>query len=248
VSTSDKQPADQAPDREGSNERILYEDKVEQFELEEIELEESERLQWEDRVRRRRRAPKVQLSSKPGESGVVGFPSSVEYIRLMSAFGTTDFDHAQLMLSGVIQAASKGSPPSEKHINEALAAVTGIGANDEIEAMLATQMVATHMAVITALGRLKGSSIFQQDSNVNLAVKLLRTFMMQVEALERYRGKGRQQVTVEHLHVDAGMRAMKPGLDRAPRRGFHRPSLCIRPPPPRSRTQHRNRCFDVSTP
>jgi hypothetical protein len=34
----------------------------------------------------------------------------------------------------------------------------------------------------------------QQDSNGNLAVKLLRTFAAQTEALQRYRGKGQQKV------------------------------------------------------
>jgi len=42
-------------------------------------------------------------------------------------------------------------------INGVLAAVHGIRANDEIEAMLAVQMVATHFAATRALRRLKGS-------------------------------------------------------------------------------------------
>jgi hypothetical protein len=88
-------------------------------------------------------------------------------------------------------------------INAALAAITGIGARDEIEGMLATQMVATHIAAIRVLRQLKGSeTITQQDSSGNLAVKLLRTFTMQLEALQRYRGKGQQKVTVEHVHVN----------------------------------------------
>ena len=94
-------------------------------------------------------------------------------------------------------------------INAALAAITGIGARDEIEGMLATQMVATRIAAIRVLRQLKGSeTITQQDSNGNLAVKLLRTFTMQLEALQRYRGKGQQKVTVEHVHVNAGGQAI----------------------------------------
>jgi hypothetical protein len=87
--------------------------------------------------------------------------------------------------------------------------VTGIGARDETEGMLATQMVATHFAAMGVLRRLKGSeTIPQQESNGNLAAKLLRTFAMQVEALQRYRGKGQQKVTVEHVHVHAGGQAI----------------------------------------
>ena len=75
--------------------------------------------------------------------------------------------------------------------------------------MLATQMVATHVAAVRVLRHLKGSEkITQQNSNGNLAVKLLRTFTMQLEALQRYRGKGQQKVTLEHVHVNAGGQAI----------------------------------------
>ena len=37
---------------------------------------------------------------------------------------------------------------------------------------------------------------------------MLRTFALQVEALQRYRGKGQQKVTVEHVHVHAGGQAI----------------------------------------
>ena len=50
--------------------------------------------------------------------------------------------------------------------------------------------------------------VSQQDSNGNLAVKLLRAFAAQTEALQRYRGKGQQKVTVEHVHVHTGGRAI----------------------------------------
>jgi len=53
---------------------------------------------------------------------------------------------------------------------------------------------------MSVLRQLKGSeTIPQQDSNGNLAT--LQTFTMKVEALQRYRGKGQQKVTVEHVHV-----------------------------------------------
>jgi hypothetical protein len=78
----------------------------------------------------------------------------------MFAFGTSERAHADLMLYGILNAAcdaSRGNPPSERDINQVLAAVAGIGAKDEIERMLATQMVATHTAIITTLRRQKQS-------------------------------------------------------------------------------------------
>jgi hypothetical protein len=46
-----------------------------------------------------------------------------------------------------------------------------------------------------------------QDAG-NLAVKLLRTYVAQLEAFQRYRGKGQQNVTVEHVHVHQGGQAI----------------------------------------
>jgi hypothetical protein len=76
----------------------------------------------------------------------------------MSACGTSERAYADLMLDGILNAAcdaSRGNPPSERDINQVLAAIAGIGAKDEIEGMLATQMVVTHTASITTLRRLK---------------------------------------------------------------------------------------------
>jgi hypothetical protein len=130
----------------------------------------------------------------------------------MSAFGTSERAHADLMLDGILNAACDGSrenPPSERHINQVLAAVAGIGAKDEIEGMLATQMVAMHTASISTLRRQKQSErLLEQERYGNLAVKLLHTFAAHVEALQRYRGKGQQHIRVEHVDVHAGGQAI----------------------------------------
>ena len=157
------------------------------------------------------KAPKIKVKSARGKPLKIEM-EPIDAVRLLSAFGTAEPDFAYFMLNGIINAACDKRPghlPGSGEINDALAAVTGIGARDETEGMLATQMVATHAAAIRALRRLRGSeTVAQQDSNGNLAVKLLRTFTMQVEALQRYRGKGQQKVTVEHVHVNAGGQAI----------------------------------------
>ena len=97
----------------------------------------------------------------------------------------------------------------QKQYAAAGAALIGIKPADEIEGMLAAQMVATHNAAMKLLQRLKSvETIQQQDSAGNLATKLLRTYATQVEALQRYRGKGQQKVTVEHVHVHSGGQAI----------------------------------------
>jgi hypothetical protein len=169
-----------------------------------------------ERYRKRRDsrpgAPRLSVKSKPNQPVEIGQLSLADIAGLELAFGTTEAAVANILLNSLINAACDGTPsnpPTEQDINGVLAAVHGIGANDEIEAMLAVQMVATHFAATRALRRLKGSdTIHQQDSNGNLAVKLLRTFAAQTEALQRYRGKGQQKVTVEHVHVHTGGQAI----------------------------------------
>ena len=157
-------------------------------------------------------APRVSVKSKPNQPLEISQLQPADGAGLALAFGTTEGAVANILLNSLINAACDGTsshPPSEQDVNGVLAAVHGIGANDEIEAMLAVQMVATHFAVTRALRSLKGSDmVSQQDSNGNLAVKLLRTFAAQIEALQRYRGKGQQKVTVEHVHVHTGGQAI----------------------------------------
>ena len=134
---------------------------------------------------------------------------------LALAFGTTEEGVASALLGHLINAAVAGSfddPPSEKDINEALAMVHGIGARDEVEGMLAVQMVGTHYAATRALRRLKGSGM--RDNDGNIATKFLRTFAAQIGALQRYRGKGQQKMTIEHVHIHKGGQAIVGSVGR----------------------------------
>ncbi len=65
---------------------------------------------------------------------------------LMAALGTTSDDFANALVLQLIDAGSKASAPSEVSSNFMLAAVKGIGPKDEVEAMLAAQMAAVHLA------------------------------------------------------------------------------------------------------
>jgi len=89
------------------------------------------------------------------------------------------------------------------------AALRGIGPKDELEAMLAAQMVTTHTLAMRFLGSTSAqypSAVI--DSNLNRGTKLLRTFLMQLEALNRHRSKGEQKMVLEHVHVHSGGQAI----------------------------------------
>ena len=54
-----------------------------------------------------------------------------------------------------------------------------------------------------------------RSDNLSQANKLSRTYAVLLDALNRYRGKGQQKVTVEHVHVHAGGQAVV-GTVKAP--------------------------------
>lgn len=85
----------------------------------------------------------------------------------------------------------------------------GIGSKDQIEGMLAAQMLATHHATMDCF-RIAAQNERLDAINPMLcyANKLSRTFTMQMEALNRYRGKGQQKMTVEHVHINSGGQAI----------------------------------------
>src|ERR1700722_14378593 len=87
--------------------------------------------------------------------------------------------------------------------------VKGIKPRDQIEAMLAGQMAAVHMASMTfARGLAHVENIQQQDSAERAFNKLSRTFAAQMSALKEYRSKGEQKMTVQHVHVAEGGQAI----------------------------------------
>jgi hypothetical protein len=106
----------------------------------------------------------------------------------------------------------KNSSPEErdKQLSATVAALMGIGAKDELEGMMAAQLVAAHNAAMECYRRaMIGEQSFEgRRENLTQANKLSRTYAALVEALNRHRGKGQQKVTVEHVHVHAGGQAV----------------------------------------
>ena len=128
---------------------------------------------------------------------------------LADALGTRDHDFLGGILGQLANVASQGKVVDETGLNFMLSMVKGVEPRDQIEAMLAAQMAATHMQVMTFARRLKGvENIPQQDSAERAYNKLCRTFATQVEALKRYRSAGEQTVRVEHVTVNEGGQAI----------------------------------------
>src|SRR5215510_10128065 len=89
-------------------------------------------------------------------------------------------------------------------------ALVGIAPKDEIEGMIAAQLIAAHTAAMECYRRamLPDQTLEGRRENLNQANKLSRTYAMLLDALNRHRGKGQQKMTVEHVHVYPGGQAV----------------------------------------
>lgn len=127
----------------------------------------------------------------------------------MEALGMSRVGELTALLQDVVNLTQNSGKPDEYRINEMLAQIAAVEPRDSVEAMLATQMTAIHNATLKAARQLRGcETIPQQDSNANALNKLARTFTSQVDALKRYRSKGEQKMTVEHVTVNEGGQAI----------------------------------------
>ena len=153
-------------------------------------------------------------AKKPQEPNTVvaQSPSSLPG-KLKSIGGSMSDDFNHILANQTVQALwVKHSPTDERQRqrNAAVAALVGIGPKDELEGMLAAQLIACHHASMECFRRaMIGEQTFEgrQDS-LNQANKLSRTYTTLLEALNRHRGKGAQKVTVEHVHVHDGGQAV----------------------------------------
>jgi hypothetical protein len=134
---------------------------------------------------------------------------------LMLACGTKEPDFVHGLIHQIASAGSKGQYPDEPGIKFMLAAFKGIEPRDQIDAMLAAQMVATHVATMRAANRLGHAETLQeQDSAERTFNKLARTYAAQVEARQRYRSDREDTVVVQQVMISEGGQALVGNVTR----------------------------------
>lgn len=86
----------------------------------------------------------------------------------------------------------------------------GIAPRDELEGMIAAQLLAAHNAAMECYRRamICDQTFEGRREALSQANKLSRTYAVLLDALNHHRGKGQQKVTVEHVHVHAGGQAV----------------------------------------
>jgi hypothetical protein len=169
---------------------------------------------------RRKRTPRVKLSEKKGVVDVsLDHPEqSYGQFVLMEALRTSEPDFYGGILKQLVKASTEWRVDGknkqkeladEQGLNFMVSVIKGIEPKDQLETMLAAQMAAVHMLTMNFAQRLNNvKNIPQQDSAERAFNKLARTFAAQMEALKRYRTSGEQRVTVEHVTVNEGGKAI----------------------------------------
>ena len=132
----------------------------------------------------------------------------------MKNIGGSQSDHWNNILANqalqTLWVKNSSADERDKQFIATVAALIGIAPKDELEGMMAAQLIAAHNAAMECYRRaMIGEQSFEgRRENLAQANKLSRTYAALVEALNRHRGKGQQKVTVEHVHVHAGGQAL----------------------------------------
>lgn len=148
----------------------------------------------------------------------VGIHSEEQRLNFLNTFGTEESKTAILAMTHLLSFIGEGSSSLSQanKINAALPMINAINPQDELEGMLALQMVGIHHMTMEMIGRgmRPDQTVDKVTNNVNRTTKLARTFIAQLDALNKHRGKGQQKMTVEHVHVNNGGQAVIGNIGR----------------------------------
>lgn len=130
-----------------------------------------------------------------------------DWERILTASGHESV--ADGLVSQLAMLGSHGNRMDPKATDFALGYVDAMQPQDAAEALLLTQMAATHQATMLLARRLNHvENIPQQDAAEKALNKLARSYAAQMDTLKRYRSKGQQVVRVERVTVQDGGQAI----------------------------------------
>lgn len=159
-------------------------------------------LAHSDRVQRYKMTPQF---IKDEDGALVKKPGKDILPDLMEATASYSPDLINMMIYQMHGVANG----SLEKVNAAFAFLRGMEPRDEAEAMLLAQMFTTNALVMEF-----GARAIQMENpelaelNANRVARLTARYMEQMDALNKYRGKGQQTVTVTHMNVNSGGQAM----------------------------------------
>ena len=158
----------------------------------------------------RRPSPKLKMSEDGERSYTLQLDDPSDLVALTEATGTANLGLMQNLISQQARVTLAQGTSDLEGTNASLAAMHGIKPQDELEGMLAAQMVAVHTMAMEMAKRtmIEDQTYEGVNANINRTTKLMRTFTTQIEALQKYRTKGQQKITVQHVTVADGGQAV----------------------------------------
>jgi len=152
-----------------------------------------------------RKSPRVALEWT--ELGALQIQPRGDWERIFRASDNTAVSDGLVSQTAVLGSHGKRIDPEATDF--ALGFVDAMKPADAAEALLLTQMAATHQATMMLARRLNHvENIPQQDAAERALNKTARTFAVQMDTLKRYRSKGQQVVRVERVTVEDGGQAI----------------------------------------
>lgn len=130
-----------------------------------------------------------------------------------AATGSADHNCSSVILMQAMSASCFDKDKAEIFANAVHATLLSMAPQDVIEGQLCSRIVVLHNQAMDFLNRAANSEQSEQgiDLNLNRATKLMRIHNETLEALNRYRRKGEQKVTVQHVNVNNGGQAIIAG-------------------------------------
>lgn len=135
--------------------------------------------------------------------------------KLADSFGCRTSETALALLEQIVALEHPTTTMEPARVNtlwtNAIAMLAELQPATATEALLAAQMVGAHRAAMMFLANAtkQEDSLDGRDRNVLRALRLMRLFTEQIEAMAKLKGKsGQQRVVVEHVNVAAGGQAI----------------------------------------
>lgn len=148
-----------------------------------------------------RRAPRIEHV----EAGKVDIHVT-DRDQIRHLYGTKTDEAAHLILQSALDAFGRNAA---EYMGLMPAMAVEMEPRDAVEAMLVTQMAATHLAVTAMSQKLHHAEYPEtREAYERSMTRLSRTFLSQMEQLKKYRAKAQQIVRVERVEVKDGGQAI----------------------------------------
>lgn len=137
--------------------------------------------------------------------------------KFSKTLGTADIECGKFLIRQIHDAhPERNNHTAAEVVNQVTPLLHAIETRDELEGMLAAQMVSIHNLTMEIMKRVSipDQTVEGVNNNINRITKLSRTFVAQLEALDRHRNKGKQKMIVEHVHINKGGQAIIGNVDR----------------------------------